>query len=587
MAEAEKANGGGRTIGSVVNKLAAEGRAATLKAASGPAADSDGGAKSKELNGVVYKPRGSSGYTCRLDGDGGLSVAISWEGSALELEVSPSELPTRALVGAVQQFAENEFGRRRARTAEQRRHNEKQAAGWREEAERISELLGDLSDTTQEGWCSACLTQSTHRLVASRTMFGTRQYICSECGSPTGWCDVPKCDHFANRSDMPRGSERFCAEHGHQIPSFAKLSQQVGSLDEYQAWLEFESINASRVSTVAGASVVGITVVAPLAFFAAPAIGGAIGAWSGLSGAAATSHGLALLGGGSIAAGGSGMFGGAIVVAAAGGVGIGGPMGASVAASYVRSDKSFGFDKVADGDGPTVVFANGFLSEGKTGWGDWERLIGERYPDATVYRLTWGAKELKALGVLAGQQLGATAAKAGVEKLAVQASKGAGKLLGPLSGVLLAAGVAKNPWHVARSRATMTGSVLADAIVRADVASVVLVGFSLGARVMVAAAESLATRHGETPRIESMHLLGAAVGTNRDWRAIGTAVSGTVWNYWSEKDFTLRYLYKAAEAGKKAVGCEGIPTRSPRIKNVNVSRSVPSHMSHLKTVVLR
>ena len=48
--------------------------------------------------------------------------------------------------------------------------------------------------------------------------------------------------------------------------------------------------------------------------------------------------------------------------------------------------------KVADGDATTVIFANGFLSEGKTGWGDWERTVRERYPDATVYRLTWGAR---------------------------------------------------------------------------------------------------------------------------------------------------------------------------------------------------
>lgn len=586
MAEAKKnTSSGGRASEGVVRKVAG-GRAAANKAASRGTNKRGTEAKPKEPNVVVYRARGSSGYTCRLDGSNGLSVAISREGAASELEACPSDLPTRALVGALQQFAENEFGRRRARTSEQRRHHEEQARGWREEAEQISELLVDLTDTTEGGWCSACLTRSTHRLVGSRTRFGTRQYVCSECGSPTGWCDLPKCDHFANRSDMPRGSERFCAEHAHQIPSFAKLSQRVDSLDEYKAWLQFESINASRVSTVAAASVVGLTIVAPAAFFAAPALGGAVGAWGGLSGAAATSHGLALLGGGSLAAGGFGMAGGTIVVAA-GGAGLGTAMGAGVATSYVRSDKSFGLQKVADGDGPTVIFANGFLSEGTEGWGTWERLIGERYPDATVYRLTWGAKELKALGVLAGQQAGAVAVKAAVEKLALQATKGAGKLLGPLSGVFLAAGVAKNPWHVARTRATMTGSVLADAIVRANESGVVLVGFSLGARVMVAAAESLATRHGESPRIESMHLLGAAVGTGRDWRAIGTAVSGTVWNYRSENDLILKYLYKTAEAGQSAVGFEGIPTRSPHIKNVNVSRRVPSHMSQVKNVSLR
>ena len=50
-----------------------------------------------------------------------------------------------------------------------------------------------------------------------------------------------------------------------------------------------------------------------------------------------------------------------------------------------------------------MIFANGFLSEGKTGWGGWKRLVEQRYPDATVYRLTWGAKELKSLTSLVAQ----------------------------------------------------------------------------------------------------------------------------------------------------------------------------------------
>ncbi len=50
----------------------------------------------------------------------------------------------------------------------------------------------------------------------------------------------------------------------------------------------------------------------------APAIGTAIGASAGLSGAAATAHGLALLGGGTLAAGGSGMAGGMWLVATGG-----------------------------------------------------------------------------------------------------------------------------------------------------------------------------------------------------------------------------------------------------------------------------
>lgn len=53
-------------------------------------------------------------------------------------------------------------------------------------------------------------------------------------------------------------------------------------------------------------------------FMAAPLLGAALGAGAGLSGAAATAHGLALLGGGSLAAGGAGMAGGMWLVAGAG-----------------------------------------------------------------------------------------------------------------------------------------------------------------------------------------------------------------------------------------------------------------------------
>ena len=537
---------------------------------------------------ISYEPSGTSGYMCELVGANGLSVAVTLSTEGIQVDTTPTDLPTMALVGAVEQFGEHEFGRRRARNEQKRRYHERQVPKWRDAAEHISALLGDLTDREEKGWCSGCLTHSAHRMVAARTKFRTRQYVCGTCGTPTGWCDVVRCNNFANRCDMPRKAQRFCAEHSHDIPSFEKLDDQISALDDYLNWLAFERFNASRMTKVAVASIAGVAVLAPAALVAAPAIGGAIGAYAGLSGAAATSHGLALLGGGSLAAGGFGMAGGTIVVAA-GGAGLGGAMGASVATAYVGVDKSFGFEKVADGDGVTVVFANGFLSEGKIGWGNWERMVRERYPDASVYRLTWGAKELRSLTGLVAKQLPAHAGKKAAEQLITQALKQGPRMLGPLNAVLMGADIAKNPWHVAKTRATMTGSVLADALVRSNLRSVVLIGFSLGARAMVAAAESLATREGprSSPRVESIHLLGAAVGTGRDWHAIGRAVETTVWNYWSENDRILRYLYRVGDAGAKAVGCAGIPIRSPKIKNVNVSSVVRSHKSHLEAVKLR
>jgi pimeloyl-ACP methyl ester carboxylesterase len=534
---------------------------------------------------IDYKPNGTAGYSCQLSDGAGLVVTVHRSEDGVEAEVVPEGIPAQAAVAAVERYGDHEYERRRTRSAEKRKHHAKEAAKWHDAAEDIVPLLCGLTTDTEKGWCSDCLTESDHRLVRSKTKFRTRQYVCIACGSPTGRCDVPRCRNFADRGGGPSERSRFCAEHGHEIPSFEKLEERVASLDAYLPWLEFEHFNARRYSSIAAAAVAGVAVVGPLAFVAAPAIGGAIGAYAGLSGAAATSHGLALLGGGSLAMGGYGMAGGTAVVAAAG-VGLGGASGASVANAYVRSDKSFGFEKVSDGDATTVIFANGFLSEGTTGWGEWERIIGERYPDATVYRLTWGAKELRSLTSLVAPTAVPLTVKSAAA-LAAQAAKNPGRLLGPMGAVFTGAGLAKNPWHVARTRASMTGAVLADAIVRADLHAVVLVGFSLGARVMTAAAESLATRNEEAPRIQSMHLLGAAVGTRRDWRSIEPAVEGRIHNYYSTNDKILSAVYRVAEAGTKAIGCEGIPTTSRKVKNVDVSKVVNRHQDHLKAVSLR
>jgi len=534
---------------------------------------------------IDYTPNGTAGYSCQLVDDAGLSVTVHRSNDGAAAEVVPEGLPGQAAVAAVERYADHEYERRRTRSPQKRAHHAKEAAKWRKAAKDIAPLLGDLTEDIEKGWCSDCMTESEHRLVRAKTKFRTRQYVCTACGSPTGRCDVPRCRNFADRGGGPSERSRFCAEHGHEIPSFEKLEAQVASLDAYVPWLEFERFNARKYSTIAAATVAGAAIVGPLAFVAAPAIGGALGAYTGLAGAAATSHGLALLGGGSLAAGGYGMLGGTVVVAAAG-VGLGGASGASVANAYVRNDKSFGFEKVSDGDSTTVIFANGFLSEGTTGWGEWEQIVRDRYPDATVYRVTWGAKELKSLTSLVAAAPPSISAKAAAA-LAAQAAKNSGKLLGPLGAVLSGASLAKNPWHVARTRASMTGAVLADAIVRADLHSVVLVGFSLGARVMTATAESLATRQEDAPRIQSMHLLGAAVGTRRDWHSIEPAVEGSIQNYYSTNDRILSALYRVAEAGTKAIGCEGIPTSSRKVKNIDVSKVVRVHRDHLKAVSLR
>ena len=260
-------------------------------------------------------------------------------------------------------------------------------------------------------------------------------------------------------------------------------------------------------------------------------------------------------------------------------------MGASATSAYVSSDKSFRIEKLRTGAGPVVVLASGFLTQGQNGWGGWKEIVDRRYPDSAVYRVHWGAKELKSLGILAGVGAGKVAAR----KVVAAAGKKGSKAFGGLPGigwVMAAHDVAANPWSVAKNRAAMTGAILADLIARTEDGPFVLMGHSLGARVMVHAAQTLGTRNDSKPRIESMHLLGAAVGSRGDWRSLNDAVSGTIWNYRSTRDEVLGSIYAVAELGQKAVGHSGFNSKWPRIKDRNVTNTVSGHSDYFSGVRL-
>jgi pimeloyl-ACP methyl ester carboxylesterase len=145
--------------------------------------------------------------------------------------------------------------------------------------------------------------------------------------------------------------------------------------------------------------------------------------------------------------------------------------------------------------------------------------------------------------------------------------------------MLVATDLAKNAWHTAKVRADRTGVALAGLLARTDVKSYILVGHSLGARAMIAAARTLATNP-NGPKITTVHLLGAAVGAKGDWRSLNDAVSDAVYNYHSANDKVLRYLYTVVQAGSRPAGLRGFRSKFPKIKDRNVSRLVASHSGY-------
>lgn len=535
---------------------------------------------------LAYLPRGG-GFEVRLAaGHHELVVGGTGPDDAHPEVIGSRELSDNvALMALVLGYAANEFGYRRSRSPEKRAGHREAADVERKDALALADLVARQGERTVSAWCSGCFSKTTHRHVRDSDR-PKRTYLCQDCGTPTVDCGVLGCSHRAVIRPRARIRFSYCAEHRHAIPAFEKLDATIPSLSDYRDFLKHEVRNAERIAKVTGGTVGAAAVVAPLAFFAAPAVGAALGSsvFGGLlTGAAATSHGLAMLGGGAVASGGLGIAAGTAVVTATG-TALGGALGAATVSSYTGDDRSFAIDLVRPGSGPPVVFATGFLTEGRSAWSEWRRLIDTRYPDAPVYQVRWGAKELKDLTGL----LVANGGKAAVRAVLLQGARRGNKAAGlpGIGWVLGAHGVATNPWTVAKTRAGMTGAVLAELIARTDEGPYVLMGHSLGARVMVTAAQTLATRPGP-PRIETMHLLGAAVGRKGHWHSLEAAVLDTVWNYWSRNDNVLRWMYRLAEVGDVAVGETGFRSTRPRIKDRNVSRLVLGHSAYVSKVMLR
>ncbi len=448
----------------------------------------------------------------------------------------------------------------------------------------LAELAAHASQVTKDGWCSGCFTMSTHR--KAKTPKGQLPaYLCSNCGSPTLGCAARGCPYMATRSGAHPVVPRYCAEHRHEIPGFEKSAAAMHSIGDYESFLSFDSPNLSRATKIAGVAVVGAGVGAPAALLAAPAIGGAVGTLiGGYSGAVATNAGLAFLGGGSLAAGGLGMAGGTMVVTAAGGA-LGGALGASVVNPYLRQDKSFRIEQLQSGDDIPVIVCNGFLSEKGEGWGEWKQIVSRRYPHSPVYRVHWGAKELKDLGILASAAAIKTASVAAIKQAAAIATKAGAKKFGPLAPALLAMDLVKNPWHVAKNRADKTGAILADLIARTEADTYVLIGHSLGARAMVVATQTLSTKI-DSRRVRELHLLGVAIGAQSDWQSLADGVDQAVYNYHSRNDSVLKYIYRTAQAGQAAGGLGGLTPLTAGIHNVDVTDRVKSHFDYHANVTL-
>ncbi|KAI7241151.1 DUF726-domain-containing protein [Hortaea werneckii] len=152
--------------------------------------------------------------------------------------------------------------------------------------------------------------------------------------------------------------------------------------------------------------------------------------------------------------------------------------------------------------------------------------------------------------------------------------------LWPLA-VAKASRLVDNPFTMALQKSIKAGRVLADALCNKVQGErpVTLVGYSMGARVIVACLEELAKRR-EFGIVENVVLAGAA--NSRDtkvWRRIRAVVYGRVVNAYSSSDFLLAFLFRTHNFITGVAGLAPIENVYG-VENVDVSSIVKSHFQY-------
>ncbi|MCF6147140.1 MAG: DUF726 domain-containing protein [Candidatus Kuenenia sp.] len=394
-----------------------------------------------------------------------------------------------------------------------------------------------------------------------------------------------KAKGFINSRKENWASE-LCAEHDGTIADFEKLNNRLNDLADYESIFKRTKWNLAKTGKIAVGAVAGCSIICPATYLAAPGIASALGA-AGFLGAASTGTAISTLSGAaltsaSLAALGPGGVAGGIAVVSAVGAALGAAQGAVVSNSYFGAIKDFKIIKVKDGVGPSLIFINGFLSQKNQDSSDWVSAVSEKYTTNPYYYVTWESGSLYKMGNLMGKGVGGTAFKKYITKLMKQGSRSFVKKLNPLSLASTISEIIGNPWHISMVKAQMTGVLLADLIARTNnIDGFVLMGHSLGARVIYYLLEALSTKN--ISPINDVYLLGGAVDRKDidGWEKALKAVNGNLINCYSSNDNTLKFLYQGANAlVSRPIGLGDIEVIDNKLINKDTTSIIAGHMKY-------
>ncbi|XP_042042246.1 transmembrane and coiled-coil domain-containing protein 4-like isoform X1 [Salvia splendens] len=334
-----------------------------------------------------------------------------------------------------------------------------------------------------------------------------------------------------------------------------------------------------RGGIIGAAALTGGTLMAITGGLAAPAIAAGFGALAPTLGTI-----IPVIGAGGFAAvaTAAGSVAGSVAVAASFGAAGAGLTGTKVA-RRIGDVEEFEFKTIGDnhnqGRLAVEILISGFVFEEEDFLSPWEA----QHENLERYALQWESEHLIAVSTAIQDWL--------TSKIAMELMK-QGAMMTVLSTLMTAlawpaallslTSFIDSKWAIAIDRSDKAGKMLAEVLLKGlqGHRPVTLVGFSLGARVILSCLETLAESETNAGLVERVVLLGAPIAIkDTNWEATRKMVAGRYINVYSTNDWMLGMAFRANLLTRGLAGI--LPVDVPGIENVDATEFIDGHSSYL------
>jgi hypothetical protein len=243
----------------------------------------------------------------------------------------------------------------------------------------------------------------------------------------------------------------------------------------------------------------------------------------------------------------------------------------------VDSTDRFKITKHKDGNYPAIITISGFRTEGLDNRKDWNDSIMGNFPDREWFHLEWNSNRFPFDKKLMTNMPEINELEEKKKKFA-NYIKTSVLYFAPYGKVIYL--LLNNYWHVAVRNSRQTGIYLADVLSACEKKDFILVGHSLGARVIYNCLEHLDEKKLNTNIVE-VHFLGGAVSNNKNqWLSVSHKVKNNIYNYFSDNDKVLKIFYRIGMLTMSPIGLTKI--ENGKVINNDTTQIVKGHTEYIQ-----